>query len=391
MLNSLDVKKRFAIALSRSESKVSDMLRRWDKSGKGMITKLEFRMGVRAPKAICGLQLEADIKEIDQLFEEISGTGTAALSITEMAAGLKKLRSLAEDALAEEEILRANAKRLRDAALRTRQVADHTADVEAAVARLDHLKNGGQRVEAQLGLAFAKRHFKLCDLLLKWDANHDGKIDKAEFRTHAHEMGVLAEDDEIDRLFESYDTGGGGSLNMDELRAAVRKMQAAGKTAAEEIDQFERNLTVLKRTAYRNQTALTAASASSTPDPVAPPDTPVQVTQEQSDTDEAMRTARGAGKRSQGIDRQRPALVAKQAGIKSESSKKNSKSRVDSYGSPSGTSNSGAAVTRAGGKPSLALPASGEERGTRNATALMPSPPSTQPLNMSPTAAISLE
>ena len=178
---------------------------------------------------------------------------------------------------------------------------------------------------------------------------------------------------------------------MDELRAAVRKMQAAGKTAAEEIDQFERNLTVLKRTAYRNQTALTAASASSTPDPVAPPDTPVQVTQEQSDTDEAMRTARGAGKRSQGIDRQRPALVAKQAGIKSESSKKNSKSRVDSYGSPSGTSNSGAAVTRAGGKPSLALPASGEERGTRNATALMPSPPSTQPLNMSPTAAISLE
>lgn len=263
-VNTVDLQRRVAIALSKSEHKIEDMIIKWDKNGKGSITKLEFRMGVRAPTSSHGVGVaEAELREIDAVFDvlarmsaKVSGP-PGTLSCTDLKGTLKKLVINADTYAAEEDEVRAHAWRLREQATRTRQVAEAFEEAEEAEAQLER-RRSEQSVEAQLGLLLVKKNYKVADMLDKWDLNRDRRIQKSEFRTKVQELGVNAEVKDIDALFNVFDNDENHSLDMDELKLALTKLRAAAKTAADEIDSLERLGVSLRRAATKQQASLEA-------------------------------------------------------------------------------------------------------------------------------------
>ena len=74
-----------------------------------------------------------------------------------------------------------------------------------------------------------------------------------EFRQHVRALGLEAASEDIDNLFKSLDDDGGGTLDMSEIRHALRKLQ---EEAAEEIKserQQRRRMTELQKVARAAQ------------------------------------------------------------------------------------------------------------------------------------------
>jgi Ca2+-binding EF-hand superfamily protein len=52
----------------------------------------------------------------------------------------------------------------------------------------------------------------------------DGVIQKDEFRRHVLEMGIVAEEIAIDKLFQTIDIDGSGELELNELEMLPKKL-----------------------------------------------------------------------------------------------------------------------------------------------------------------------
>jgi len=63
------------------------------------------------------------------------------------------------------------------------------------------------------------------DLVAEWDRKHKGEISKVEFRQGVRGLGLKADNKDIDILFDTIDTDGGGSLDLPELKDALKEMQ----------------------------------------------------------------------------------------------------------------------------------------------------------------------
>ena len=105
-------------------------------------------------------------------------------------------------------------------AISAAQLAEATARETSAQARHD-------TVEAQLGRLLHQKKIKLEDLMLEWDRNKDGDISKQEFRLHTKKLGLdqTHSTADIDSLYDSLDLDGSGSLDVSEMKAALKRMQ----------------------------------------------------------------------------------------------------------------------------------------------------------------------
>ena len=79
-----------------------------------------------------------------------------------------------------QEAVQARVAELRDLAEVVRAASVDTATYEAAERELEELKRG--TVASRLGAVLATRRVKVGEVILDWDANGDGNIDKKEFR-----------------------------------------------------------------------------------------------------------------------------------------------------------------------------------------------------------------
>ena len=61
------------------------------------------------------------------------------------------------------------------------------------------------------------------DLFREWDYDSTGTISKAEFRKAMPVLDLHVPKEEMDRLFDSWDQNGSGSITMDELHAQLRR------------------------------------------------------------------------------------------------------------------------------------------------------------------------
>ena len=81
---------------------------------------------------------------------------------------------------------------------------------------------------------------KVADLLREWDPNGDGKISKMEMRQSVKKtLGEKADAREIDALFTSLDDDNSGSLDIDELKVALKRFQ---ESAAQDALECKRRL-----------------------------------------------------------------------------------------------------------------------------------------------------
>lgn len=89
--------------------------------------------------------------------------------------------------------------------------------------------------ERRLGAALVKKDMVIKELLSEWDPDKKGTIKKVPFRQHVRtSLHMIATNVEIDAFFDSVDDDGGGSLDFEELKIAMRKLyKAAGAADAE--------------------------------------------------------------------------------------------------------------------------------------------------------------
>ena len=89
--------------------------------------------------------------------------------------------------------------------------------------------------ERILGAALKKKGQKINELLRDWDSDGKGEIKKIAFRQKVRgNLGIKAENCEIDAFFNSMDADKGGSLDLAELKVALKSVLDAASRAETE-------------------------------------------------------------------------------------------------------------------------------------------------------------
>ena len=77
------------------------------------------------------------------------------------------------------------------------------------------------QIEVDLGLLLLKldkMKMRIEHFIREWDRTGDGSISKGEFRIHLLGLGLKRPSDQVDELFDKYDTDHGGTLDLTELK-----------------------------------------------------------------------------------------------------------------------------------------------------------------------------
>ena len=204
----------------------------WDRNGDNQISKMEWRVGVRA---LPGLENE-DYHKIDDLFLAFDADGSGYIEPAEMQVAFASWHQAALDADRELDSVRTRVAALRLLAKELRHAVHRTAELEAEEAKLSHMQSADVSLESRIGRVLLSRNMTAGDMARAWDTNNDGTIDLVEFRFHIRKLGSglqAASNGELDVLFASLDTDGGGSLDVAALKASlIRFSEAHAKAMA---------------------------------------------------------------------------------------------------------------------------------------------------------------
>lgn len=107
--------------------------------------------------------------------------------------------------------------------------------------------------ERRLGFALLAKldgGAQLADLVRSWDFNKDGDISGAEFRACVrNSLKLTAENAEIDGFFNRVDADGGGSLDLAELKPALKMLKDAATKAEAEASAMREQGALLRQKA----------------------------------------------------------------------------------------------------------------------------------------------
>ena len=228
---SKDLKAALGAALSLTSQKVSTIIKTW--GGKsGDVTKIAFRKHVRAT-------LEwPNVKDIDGLFMELDRDGGGTLDIAELQTAMKKLAEKAKAIDATASVVRDSIQFFQDRIDLATRVADTTAEAEDADRRLEGLR-GFKTPSAKLGAELLRRNTKISDLVNSWDAT-DGEVDKRQWRKNVKTFGIDESEADLDEIFDSIDLDGGGTLDLDELKAAMGSLREVSLESDREVTRLKK-------------------------------------------------------------------------------------------------------------------------------------------------------
>lgn len=99
-------------------------------------------------------------------------------------------------------------------------------EAEREARRLENLIPQQLPLEVRLGKALAKKSMRAIDWLRTWDSNGDNVVSFEEFKHHVAAMEIEADESELSRVFRGLDENGSGTLELNELRAALKHLQA---------------------------------------------------------------------------------------------------------------------------------------------------------------------
>ncbi len=107
---------------------------------------------------------------------------------------------------------------------------------------------------------------QVADLLHSWDSSGDGLVDLGEFTSKLLELGLEEQaEGEHERLFDSLDSDGNRTLDLNELSTALKRLQRAAAAHIAEEDTQEAVVDELYKAAKAAQAAgLHAAAAAQT-------------------------------------------------------------------------------------------------------------------------------
>ena len=220
-----------------TKKQTDELVRGW--APKGEIPLIEFRKHVRK------VVEWPHVKDIDTFFREMDDDDGGTLSVSELQNVLQTLREEAKESDKSAEKIRERITFFKRRIERTHEVAELTRLAERADAQLARLR-ANKSAAALLGAELLRRNAKIADLLTGWAKNKDGDITKKEFRANVWKMGGAGngldelKETQLDELFESLDDDGGGSLDTDELKAALVQMREASQETDKEISRLKK-------------------------------------------------------------------------------------------------------------------------------------------------------
>ena len=242
---------KIGTALATTKMTVGQMVTSWARRGEEPISKMEFRQHVRK------LLGKPDVKQIDALFESLDEDHGGTLDVSELKNALKTLQVQALDRASKSSHLRALADKYHEHGKQASEVAIATAAFEKASQELDELR-GNKTVAAQIGDCLSRKSMKVGELVMLWDKNGNGEVDKGEFRKSVKGMGVEAPTHEIDELFDSLDDDGGGTLDLSELKRALKTLQERSSESDKVIVQLKKSTAEQSKSVKASQVELKA-------------------------------------------------------------------------------------------------------------------------------------
>jgi len=209
------------VLAGRGTKKLDDLLRDWDPNGDGSVTKQEFRVCVRKL-----FKKPPDTRETDALFAALDSDGGGELNMEELKSALKKMIAAHNNRKATHAIAMAKVTTFheRAKALREGSIASAVRASEAACLAFQEVRKLGS-LGSQLGEVINSKGMKASDVATKWDASGDGELDKKEFRANVLKLLPSVQPAAIDEVFDSLDADGGGSLDIAEVRKALKRFQ----------------------------------------------------------------------------------------------------------------------------------------------------------------------
>ena len=93
--------------------------------------------------------------------------------------------------------------------------------------------NDGGALRSPQILIRSKKNVRGADLVKAWDSEgkadkkNGGAVNKTSFKNNVRKMGLVADDEALDAMFDRIDDDGGGTLDLQELKAALAQMQDA--------------------------------------------------------------------------------------------------------------------------------------------------------------------
>jgi len=201
--------------------------------------------------------LQADNKDIDAFFSTMDEDGGGTVSNAELKPALKMLQKKSLALEADASNLRAQAEGLKSKADGIQKLAVLTEGIERDEAAHQEAQDR-LPVSVKLGAVITKRNLKVGELISKWDKDGDGSVTMVEFRTNLIEMGVEADGADIDKLFISLDSDGGGSLDLDEVKLLFTSLQAEAVAMQRELKLKEASLKKSRQSVARQQAAYAA-------------------------------------------------------------------------------------------------------------------------------------
>lgn len=232
--------------LASTGRSVETLMRDMDKNNDGMISKPEFRLSVKHTLRMA----DERTSEIDALFDAFDSDGSGDLELREVSAALQKLIDASHQSDRKTAQVLERAAKLREAAEAFDKAAEDAAAHEAAEARF---AAAWDPVEARLGLLLTKRNIKIGDMVHGWDSNGNGLIEPDEFREHILALGLKDDGTGLDALFRSLDKDGSGTLDIDEIKAALKRIRESAAKAAVDEHWKRREVAAMLKTARASQ------------------------------------------------------------------------------------------------------------------------------------------
>lgn len=116
--------------------------------------------------------------------------------------------------------------------------------------------------ERVLGAALKKKGMKIPELLRDWDSEGKGEIKKIAFRQKVRgSLGIKANNSEIDNFFNSMDEDKGGSLDLAELKPALKFLLDSAYDAEAEAEALRRRAEECRAKAAQIEEAAKATEA----------------------------------------------------------------------------------------------------------------------------------
>ena len=246
---------RFLEALAAKNMKATDVITSMDWNKDRRITRMEWRTGIRK---LVGTK-DVDVSETDSVFETIDLDHGGTLDEAELKTALRTLQSKGAQAADERQAVKQKAVHWRQRAEQTRAAIAALEDIDAAEAVLAKARDSSLR--ARLGAALHRLHLakNTLEVAMRFDVSGDGNIDSKEFVKGVKALVPQAEASESVDLFLEIDGDRSGSIDLNELKAAMSTMLEAALEASALETKTLKGIEKLRKAAKRAQVAVQIA------------------------------------------------------------------------------------------------------------------------------------